>query len=218
MSLRAVSGGTGKVRAHTRTITAGSGGSSVGAWNSATVLPPAPDPSRITLTNSDRTATRNSQSPGQAGAIWSTVVAKASGKWYREFVMGLAAPEIERSGLGTPAFDPVSTPGGDSGTTSVGIARGGFIRYNSSWGAQVGVGTFAVGDIAGLALNVATGEIWLSRNGVFEGNPAAGTGAAFSGIDFTAMTPYFQSSSDGNYITIPSVQTYSPPAGFSEWL
>ena len=75
------------------------------------------------------------------------------------------------------------------------------------------------GNVVGVAVDLASGKIWFSVNGVFSGDPSAGTGAAFSGLTGTlypAISLYTTSSwcvgRFSNYFF-----SYVPPAGFDAW-
>jgi len=76
------------------------------------------------------------------------------------------------------------------------------------------------GDVCGIALDLDNGKIWFSLNGVWTGDPAAGTGEAFSGLSgtlFAAVSLY-------NASKILSAQfasgdlTHAAPAGFTSGL
>jgi hypothetical protein len=212
---RATQSGGGKVRrGHVVGGIGGSGGGGGGgtwdAWDPATATA-----SRFTFSNSDHTITRAAVGDGFAsGARTLDITPKASGKWYREFVCTWGGPSADKVGLANIAV-AVNVQLGEA-TTSIGIARTGLLRYNAGW-SSVDVGTFTAGQIAGLAIDVATGNVWLSRNGTWVGDPAAGTDAWFTGIDFTQMITKVYSENAGNQWTIPQTSTYAVPSGFSIW-
>ncbi|MDO6424911.1 SPRY domain-containing protein, partial [Saccharophagus degradans] len=76
---------------------------------------------------------------------------------------------------------------------------------------------FSAGQRVMLAFNPNTGRLWVGVNGVWQGNPAAGTGALFDGID-QVNGPYYPAVSQRADITIGVFAKrefkYTPPAGF----
>lgn len=83
--------------------------------------------------------------------------------------------------------------------------------------------TWTNGDVIGVAFN--NGKVWFAKNNAYQGggNPAAGTGEAFSGITGTlypTASPYKGASAPRHVLTgcfSLGDFRYSPPSGFSAW-
>lgn len=78
--------------------------------------------------------------------------------------------------------------------------------------------TYTSGDIVGWAVDQTAGSIWFHKNGVFVGDPVAGTGSAYTDNKLKlplhgALCPYTNTASIR--LRIASEYSYSPPAGFS---
>jgi len=80
---------------------------------------------------------------------------------------------------------------------------------------------YAVGDIIGVALDMTAGKVWFAKNGTWQnsGNPAAGTGEAFSGLtgSLTIAVGHTGSASGLNDVYTLNVGpsfAYTPPAGY----
>lgn len=126
------------------------------------------------------------------------------------------------------------------GFTTIGLATSseslsGFVGSGSTgWGYYAATGekvnsgvtsaygtAFAQGDILGVAMN--NGKVWFSKNGTWQnsGDPAAGTGEAFSGLAGTIypMVALFDGI-NGEAVVGAFRSTgfvYSPPSGFPSW-
>lgn len=103
-------------------------------------------------------------------------------------------------------------------SVKIGIHTGILTNHNIASGVDVAAaGTYAV------AFNCTTGSLWVSNSaGVFTGDPAAGTGANFTGLPasvdgrfrlgFTSVAGGRAAVNCGN-----SAWAYTPPVGFSGW-
>lgn len=122
-----------------------------------------------------------------------------------------------------PAFGLAS--GALSETANPGLTNSWALRKDGSkigQGANVSGYTRALvpGDIIGVAANPATGSMWFSLNGTWIGDPAAGTGQAFTNITSTLFA--FASMRDSLTPMMPWVKarfspsdwTYTAPPGF----
>jgi hypothetical protein len=81
-------------------------------------------------------------------------------------------------------------------------------------------GTVAVGTRAMCAIDGATRKVWFGINGVWMGNPSAGTGQAFIVSGTTPIYPGVTLQQVGQEVSAKFVeadQTYSPPTGFRAW-
>lgn len=208
------------------------------------VLPPevlewSTERSSPNATISEDGLTAEAATPLEGG--WVNVIAtgagKTTGKFYFEFEIVTVAGFNDRR----PAFGVVTNAYWDNGVVSpplleIGTDQWGF-RPN---GAKAATGSdepvffepyLADGDIAGIAVDLDAGKLWVSRNGVFDGDPAAGTGAAYT--DLRTKEPYplaednpaYPSASVGENDSLGKLTvrfaadswSYAAPAGFVEW-
>ena len=82
-------------------------------------------------------------------------------------------------------------------------------------------GTPTVGDVVQIAYDAVNGQIWFGKNGTyFEGNPSAGTGASYTGIN-TNSTAFFAALTTAGANSGFAVNfgqrpfSYTPPTGFN---
>lgn len=173
----------------------------VQAWN------PADKASSILLSAANRTATKDSGSDGSLN-LARTTGAVTAGKWFCELSVSFSSGR----------FIVGWSAGGASVTTYPGSSPGsiGFQNSGGSVGSSVGYSTpsFNSGSILGLALDFATGSVWLGSYGTWFGDPVAGTGggALTPGADafLTAML-----GDAGSSCTLRAPTTFAVPAGFT---
>lgn len=144
---------------------------------------------------------------------------RSSGKYY--FTVELTAtPVYASASIGVVTSDPYSEgylvqvgPGGSlNGVTA---AAGGFSTVSATtFPAAVAGGKYMV------AVDFAAGKGWYGYNGTWIGNPAAGTGHAFSFSGTKSVSPFsYQNYADAGYqfgftaATVP----YAAPTGFTPW-
>jgi len=141
-----------------------------------------------------------------------------SGKWYWEAHVAMAGTDnTAMIGVGNRAANLASYPGVDANAWSYFAYDG--TKYNAAVGSAYG-GTYANGTIIGTALDMDAGKVWFSKNGVWQasGDPAAGTGAAFSGL----VGPLTAIAGDGGTAGTATFTfnfgqrpfAYTPPTGF----
>jgi hypothetical protein len=122
-------------------------------------------------------------------------------------------------GLSTASMPVAFAPGQDA--NSWGYYQQTGEKYTNNVLTAYGAG-YASGDVISVAFS--NGKVWFARNNVYQGsgNPAAGTGEAFSGIAGTifptvsiyrALAPAHTATGRFRLLDF----TYSPPAGFSAW-
>lgn len=182
---------------------------------SATTINPSDKSASITLSNGNLTASQTALT-SQAARATSSV--PSSGLYYWEGVW------TADDGSGGVAFG-IAT-GSLNLSNGNGIGQTGGVRYyksgalnnqgsnNASWGAS-----FTIGDVVGIAVDGATGKVWFSKNGVWQGlgNPYAGTNqaATLSGTIY----PAFDLVSGGggteslSAVFSPVSWTQTPPSG-----
>lgn len=160
----------------------------------------------VTLSNANLTCT--------ASAIWRMVrgtVGKSSGKWYFE-VTFVSVAVWTTMGIATASVALTDYVGRNTGSYGLGPDH----TYDSS-GSTSHANSISAGGVGGVAVDLDNGKIWFASNNVWlaGGDPAAGTGARYSGIPagtyYPAAAPGLQS------LTINAVLTYTPPSGFTPW-
>jgi len=193
----------------------GGGGSTVYAtWN------PSDKNSAVTLSGNDLTA----QVLDNANSIASVraTLSKASGKYYFEVTINSGSVASGNEcwlGIANSTQTLASqAPGGSVNSWAYGNA-GGF-RYNGAGGSS---STYASGAVVMVAVDLGTGRIWFGKDGTFSGDPAAGTGAAFSSVT-GSIFPIFGSADHPSFpgygITAnfgASAFSHTPPSGFGGW-
>lgn len=165
-----------------------------------------------TASNGGLTITDNVSSSWDASRSSRTV---ASGKVYWE--IRIDAIDTNRYVIVGAASADISTYPG-SGTTSWGYGGNTGNKFYGGSSAAYG-STYTAGDIIGIAVDISAGKIWFAKNNTWQasGNPAAGTGQAYSGLS-GAIRPLVGLYTSGNKVSgrfRADAQSYSPPAGFS---
>ena len=177
------------------------------SWNSADKS------SLLTLSNGNLTATHDSS---DSWASLRSVVGKSSGKWYWEYTMTSSLAN-EYAVVGVANSSQALNNHAGSSTNSWGYYQETGQKFYNDSGSSYG-NSFTTGDKIGVALNMDTGKIWFSKNGTWQnsGDPAAGTGEAFSGLSGT-LYPMVSMIQHSTVITAnfgSSKFSYVPPAGF----
>lgn len=93
-------------------------------------------------------------------------------------------------------------------------------KYTNNVLSAFGASWKSNGDIVMCAMKA--GKVWWGRNGTWVGDPAAGTGEAFSGLTGTLypMLTLHRATPQAHRLTArfhPSAFTYGPPSGFGAW-
>lgn len=174
----------------------------------------------VVITNSNRTATRDSTTNGWRSAR--SVVAKTAGKQYFEWLadtntnggmIGLAP-----SGLTVASQYPGQT------ATSWGYyynSAGGEV-YNNGTASLSGSGTVAVGSYARVAVDFDAGNIWFGNAAAWKssGDPGAGTNPTFTFTPGTSLFMCIGLNNFGNAGTLRSTTGQvagTVPTGFTPW-
>lgn len=189
-------------------------------WN------PADKDSKIVLSNSDATATRNTTSNG-TWALVRGLTARSTGKWYAE-LRDDADGSLNGSlifGAATSAASLTNFLGSDA--NGYGIQANNttnLTTYKSGVASSQGNGTNSItaGGIAMVAYDADAGKIWLGSNGVWinSGNPGAGTGQRYNLTANTVLYLALSEFSNPQQCTLKNAvgeNTYAIPAGFSMW-
>lgn len=185
----------------------------------ATTWNPSDKDANVTLTNGDLTA--EAVNSGYYGVRSTT--SKTWGLLYAEFLVvsgtNNAGPEI---GIATASASLTNYIGSSSLSWGYFFGMGDTTakkQYNGSI-TSYGSGFGAANDILMLAVDLSQNKIWAGKNGAWQssGDPAAGTGEAFSSI---LLRPLFLITTvRGAKITANfggSAFTYTPPTGFQSW-
>lgn len=165
--------------------------------------------SSIALSGGDRTATMTTAS---TGAVFATA-APTSGKFYVEFEIGGVSQS--RFGVNDSAATPTQAPGNTANFWVYQIWNGDKRTGNSptAYGASL-----TTSDILQMAVDVDAGKVWWGKNGTWYGDPAAGTGEAFSGLPGTLEMCWGNAGAPGTKsgtLLLLADYVYSPPSGFT---
>ncbi len=145
----------------------------------------------------------------------------SSGKTYWEYkIIGNVTPSNCCVGVGNSSALLNNYVG--QNTNSWGLLQSGNLYYDGGWHSS-GLGTFAIGDIIGIAINLDyrfNKKMWVSKNGVWMGDPEAGTGEAFDyddydfeGTLYPMLTLYSNEQSIQLLLTSDDI-VYDIPSGF----
>lgn len=151
-----------------------------------------------------------------------STVALASGKWYVEAVLHSLDLLAARLAFGlAPGAAALTTRVGWH-ATSYALYEDGTKRNNGTSGGAL-FASFAAAStlqVVGMAVDLDAGRVWWSLNGAWAGDPAAGTGAAYTGLSGTyhlagSCDDIAQPFNGLTLRTAPGELAYPPPAGFS---
>lgn len=177
----------------------------------------------MSLSNSDRTATLDSESAANANRGAAYNYTAAGGLYYWEIHIGGTPDtgEDHSPSVGMATYTVISDSGSyahlcGNDVDSWGYLRSGDKRTNStssSYGDP-----YDTGDVIGVAFDGATGKLWFALNNVWQnsGDPAAGTGEAFSGVAPDAQL-LVSADMGAPTMTIQAMEThctYTAPSGF----
>lgn len=170
-------------------------------WN------PADKDASIVLSNGDLTTTTSVT--GYHGVRATS--GHATGKRYFEITLG-TVDEFFRIGLAKATWTLTSI---GAATTGWGYKNNGYVFYNDTgYGPAL---SFATGDIISVAVDLDAHKLWFGVNGVWSGDPAAGTGAVMTNLTDT-LYPAFSAYTSGNSATANFGDTafaYEVPSGFN---
>lgn len=178
-----------------------------------------------TLSNSNKTAALSTIS---SGTHFTNITAVAlSGKTYWEVDCSAKADNAVGAALGvfrdtSTGFTNSPSAAIDLGGGFCGVSDGLYINGTFTSGASGYV--YALGDRIGIAFDASTRKIWFRKNGVWNGDPAAGTGEAgtvgsgtfYPGVDIYTCGGGTRSAT-ANLYPQSSDFTGSIPSGFSAY-
>ena len=140
-----------------------------------------------------------------------------SGKWYWE----VEITTVTTSGqayIGVLDVEQIQTGGSRAWATSqiAAMRDTGDLYGDGKTGSGVSYGQ---GDVLGFALDASTGKLWIAKNNTWinSGNPANGTGHAFSGLSYSAYTLIVSDGNTGQVYTLNAGQrafSYTAPTNF----
>jgi len=167
------------------------------------------------LSGSSLVFTNDSGSDGWVSVLSSD--GKTSGKWYFEiYYEDLGGNEFALVGVGNVSADLDSYIGSDANGWGYRTNN----RYYNDGSFVSGAGSWVGGDAIGVALDMDNGKIWFrDRNGNWDGDPAAGTGEAYSGLSGTIYAAASLYDADGQ-ITLRAEDDdfdYAAPSGFTAY-
>lgn len=204
----------------------------VGTSNVASDSPTDKSSSEVTIYQAWETATSdqagswgtpsqelsNTKGGSSSGASYNLgTMSLTSGKWYWRVQItqessGYPAIGVHKT-TATPAYDGGYIAGDTNGWCILTEGtHNGKPRHNGTNGSALH--TYSNGDYVDVALDMDNGKIWFGRNGTFDGNPAAGSGEAYSSIS-GSLVPSMSTSTSSYGIIDTSGGT--PPTGFSQY-
>lgn len=150
---------------------------------------------------------------------------KFSGKWYFEVRI---EPGHVVGAIGVRACDPgvsINQHGNHAGFWVMATDNGKYYNYGDNSvdnGAYTSSATSAVGDVWGVAVDLSANKIWFSKNGVWWGDPAAGTGNLSIGTPTSkGYFPALTFAATGNTFMTARLKSgftsYAAPSGFTAW-
>jgi hypothetical protein len=173
----------------------------------------------LTLSNGDLTVTKSSAN-GYSGVRATTP--KSSGKHYFEVRVdaGTTSPFIT-IGVSNASETLADFTGSSASGWSYYEQTG--TKVTNGSGAGFGA-SYDTGDVIGVAVDLDAGKVWFAKNGTWQasGNPAAGTGEAFSGLSgplFPAVALH-RGDSPAHVVTgrfKVADFTMTIPSGFAAW-
>ena len=180
----------------------------------------------MTLSNGGLTVT------GPSPAAWGTVrgsVGRTAGKLYVRFcLINTASQNWFMFGLASSGFNSVGNLGNSNYSAGIWPDANNYISpagFTNNHNSNVTSGSPVQNDILALAVDFATGGVWIALNNVWDvgTNPATGTSPVVSFTPATVGTLFpdlsLNSVNGGNWTLQPTAasQKYAPPSGFSAW-
>jgi SPRY domain len=187
---------------------------------SSTIWNPSDTHSDISLSGGSLVATKGVSNSTRSTRATRGIVSSANG--YFEVLMGGSetTANYRLVGVSTLSFPVTTGPGADVNSWGYYEQTGQKYTGNalSSYGS-----TFANGDVIGVAFK--NGKVWFAKNNVWQGggNPAAGTGEAFSGITGTIYPTVSLYKGTPSPVHVATARfrsadfSYAPPSGFDPW-
>jgi hypothetical protein len=183
------------------------------AWN------PGDIGANLALSNGDRTVTKTAANAFSGVRVNTS---KSSGKWYFEVRIDAAT---------TSPFITVGVSNASETLSNfTGSSANGWSYYQQTGekannGVTVAFGaSYTTADVVGVAVDLDAGKVWFAKNGTWQGsgNPAAGTGEAFSGLSGPQFPAVALHRGDapahvvtGRFKAADFTQTM--PSGFAAW-
>ena len=193
----------------------------------------------MTLSNGGLTVNVTAASLHNSWQILRGSISKTAGKVYVEFIANAPMPTTVHAGLASTGVDINSYLGASNYSVGMNIITGP-IFVSAGFASTGGIQHAAPinsGDVIGFAIDFAIGNVWFSRNNVWDtGTPGAEATPAVGGDPFGGVSPLatftpatvgalfpamaFADNGGNGVWTLQSTaasQKYAPPAGFSAW-
>jgi hypothetical protein len=173
-----------------------------------------------TMSNANMTLTAPSATATAAQCAGSIGVSSGKYYWEETFTTLANASGYLCAGL-QDARVVISGLSGSSrpGTNTWWISDDGNYRANGGTITASGLGSFAAGDTAMIAVDMTNGIAWIGKNGTWVGSPSAGTGNTFSSLPaiiapfaYAGINTTTSSVLNANFGQRPFA--YTPPSGF----
>ena len=179
-------------------------------WN------PLDKSTKITLSNGDLTAAKNASGVGSV----KSVIGVSSGLWYWEIKIDVNYnnERYNSAGIGSSSASLAVKPGDDAHGYGYWGRDGD--KYHSAVGSNFGAQYY--NSTIGIALDMDAGEIWWSKDGVWQasGDPSTGANPAFTGISgtFYAMFGAYSNTNQATANFGATAFTHTVPTGFASGL
>jgi hypothetical protein len=146
-------------------------------------------------------------------------IASTDSGYFEVYVLQGAVSTFMAVGLSTTSLSTANYAGFDTNSwgyyqdTGQKVTNGVFSAHGTSWKVN--------GDVVMVAFK--NGSLWFGKNGTWVGNPAANTGAAFTGITGTlypTLCPHRGSTAPDHRLAFrphAAVCSYAAPSGFNYW-
>lgn len=172
----------------------------------------------ITLSNGWRTATKTTADAVSSVRGTRGIAYTDSGYFEVRIDAGVASTFMMH-GIGNSSASLSQLPGGNANSWGY-YQDDGHKWFNNVDGGAYGTTYKTNGDIVMVAFK--NGKVWFGKNGTWVGDPAAGTGEAYSGITGTLYPQIgiYRSTATAHQVTArfhPWEFTYSAPSGFNAW-
>ena len=149
-----------------------------------------------------------------AGGGWSarSTISKSSGKWYWEVTVGVGSNYFDAAATANSYSNVNVRPGSGITSNSKSYDSTGAKFYNNVNSITFGA-AYATGDVMGVALDAATGNVTCYKNNVLQGTMTD----SFSGPYFAAVG----GNVNGNVLTVnfgATTMAYTAPSGYNQGL
>ena len=190
------------------------------AAGTTVTLNPSDKDSSITLSSGNMVATKGGTDANRSVRATLARDAATDNGYWEVYTAEVTASAFITIGLAPAGLSLTSYVG--STTTSWAFYADTGQKYTNGSASAYGSSWKTNGLVIGVAMK--NGKVWFAINNTWQnsGDPAAGTGEAFSGLTgsvFPTLSPY-RATAPAHQLGVrfhPSVCTYAPPSGFGYW-